>query len=514
MRQRWERKPGDRVIRVQRLPRYHLKRVLGVPGLWATAYGDLGSSIYYALGIVALVAMGATPIVLGIAGIVFVFNALTYAEGVAMLPESGGSSSFARHGFGELVGFISGWALMFNYVVTIAISAYTIPSYLGYFWEPMKTSALLGTATSMGVVFSLMSLNVLGVRESSLLSLTMAVLDVATQIFLVALGLVFLFSPHLISLNITMHWPTTANFFFGIAVAAIAYTGVETISQLAEETRRPQVRGPRALILTMFTVLLIYAGISLVAFSVMSPEELSRDWARDPIAGIANYLPAQLALKTPADPALSILYTWFVGGLSRFLPLLVAVLAPTILLIATNAGILGISRISHSLAEHRELPSLFGHIHHRFQTPYVAIVLFCGMAILVLLPGLFFPNIFILLGGLYAFGSLLVFALAHASILSLRLREPGRPRPFKLGWNVHLMGRQFPIVALLGLLSTVSIWVLLLIHQPHTRWLGFAWMALGMIIYMVYRHQAHLPILGMVRRLRGAPASPSSPKDQ
>ena len=129
----WHPKPGDRVVRPRRIRRFRLRRVLGVAALFSTGYGNVGSSIYYALGIVALVAMGATPIALGIAGILFIFTALTYAEGTAMLPEAGGSASFARHGFNDTTGFIAGWALMLSYIVTISISAYTIPPYLGFF---------------------------------------------------------------------------------------------------------------------------------------------------------------------------------------------------------------------------------------------------------------------------------------------------------------------------------------------------------------------------------------------
>src|SRR3989304_8733084 len=144
----WQPKPGDKVFHPQREKKYRLRRVLGVPAVFSTGYGNVGSSIYYALGIVALVALGATPIALGIAGILFIFTALTYAEGTAARPEAGGSATFARHGFNDLAGFTAGWALMLSYIVTISISAYTIPPYLGYFWAPFKESPLIGTAFS------------------------------------------------------------------------------------------------------------------------------------------------------------------------------------------------------------------------------------------------------------------------------------------------------------------------------------------------------------------------------
>ena len=148
MRNDWQPKLGDRVFRPRRIRRYRLRRVLGVAAIFSAGYGNVGSSIYYALGIVAMVAIGATPVALGLAGILFIFTALTYADGSAMFPEAGGSASFARRGFNDAVGFTAGWALMLSYIVTIAISAFTIPPYLGFFWEPFKTSPTIGTATT------------------------------------------------------------------------------------------------------------------------------------------------------------------------------------------------------------------------------------------------------------------------------------------------------------------------------------------------------------------------------
>src|SRR4030043_5382 len=170
----WRPKLGDRIFRPYRIKPFHLKRVLGVPALFSAGYGDVGSSIYYALGIVAIVALGATPIVLAIAGLIYIFNALTYAEGGAMIPEAGGSSSFARHGINDFVGFIAGWALMLSYIVTMAISAYTVPPYLAYFW-PVLNEPSVGTVTAIGIVGFLMIINVLGVRESSRLNIVFIV---------------------------------------------------------------------------------------------------------------------------------------------------------------------------------------------------------------------------------------------------------------------------------------------------------------------------------------------------
>jgi APA family basic amino acid/polyamine antiporter len=460
--------------------------------LFSTAYGDVGSSIYYALGLVALVALGATPIVLGIAGIFFVFTALTYAEGTAMFPEAGGSASFARHGLNDLMGFIAGWALMFGYIVTIAISAYTIPSYLGHFWQPLKESPIIHTGASMGIVFLLMVINTIGVRESSRLNISLAILDIVTQLLIVVLALLILFNPVVFWERVTSYWPTTPNLIFGVAIAAIAFTGLETVSQMAEETRRPQVRAPRALVLMTIVVLVIFGGISISAFSAMTPSELGSQWATDPVAGIAHGLsiaivPDELAKGWFSEPAHQVIVTWALGGLRDLLPVLVALLAGTILFIATNAGLLGISRLAFSLGRFQLIPPFLSRVHPGFKTPFVSIIVFTLIALLIQTPGFFGPDVFKNLGGLYAFGSMLSFALAHVSILALRIRKPDLPRPFKLGWNIRINNRDLPVTTILGLLGTSVIWIIVVIMQPYSRWVGFGWMFVGLGTYFLFR---------------------------
>jgi len=451
--------------------------VLGVAALYSAGYGNVGSSIYYALGIVALVALGATPIVLFAAGILFVFTALSYSEGATMFPEAGGSASFARHGVNEHVGFAAGWALLLSYIVTISISAFTISPYLGYFWEPLKTDPWIGTLFSIGIVLMLMVINIIGVRETAFINIGAAVMDVAVQTMLVIIGIVLLLSPGVIEFSVSRltdsmfgegNWPSTSNLVFGVALAALAYTGVETVSQMSEETRRPQVRVPIAMILMMFTVLVMFSGISVVALSSMAPSELAGEWARDPVAGIANAFP----------------FPWLRG---IFEPL-VAVLAATILLIATNAGLMGISRLAFSMGSYRQLPSAFHRVHAKFRTPYVSIIVFSGIAILILVPGLFrgdINEIFADLGGLYTFGSLLAFAFAHASILALRVRRPDMVRAFKLRGNLRIRGRELPVTAIIGLVATLAIWVVIITVQEYSRWTGLGWMAFGLGVYAV-----------------------------
>jgi APA family basic amino acid/polyamine antiporter len=494
----WHPKLGDKFIRRPRIKAHPLRRVLGIPGLFSAGYGNVGSSIYYALGIIALVAMGATPIVLAAAGILFIFTALTYAEGTAMFPEAGGSSSFARHGFNDSIGFISGWALMLSYIVTIAISAFVIPPYLGHFWPILKESAVAGTTVSMGIIFFLMVVNVIGIRESSFVNVAAAVFDLLVQLLIICLGLLIVFNFDVLVNNIRFYWPSWENLVLGIALAAIAYTGVETMSQMAEETKRPAIRVPRALILMIITVLILFSGVSTVGLSAMTPQELASSWATDPVAGIAHSIssaitPQEIASRFSSQTEVVIVLSWVFDGVRNILPSLVAVLAASILFIATNAGLMGISRLAFSLGRYQLIPPALGRIHQRFKTPYISIIIFASVALAIIIPGFFAAGVFVELGVLYAFGSLLSFSIAHASILNLRIKNPDLPRPFKLGWSIRFKQRELPVTAILGLVGTAVVWLVVILTQPYSRWVGLGWMALGLCIYLLFRWRRRLP---------------------
>jgi len=277
------------------------------------------------------------------------------------------------------------------------------------------------------------------------------------------------------------YWPSPTQLVYGIAIAAVAYTGVETVSQLAEETKQPEMRVPRALVLMLVTVLIMFSGISVAAFSAMTPATLATTWARDPVAGIANSLPVE----------------W----LRNILTPLVAILASTILLIATNAGLLGVSRLAFSMSTHQHLPPLFIRIHPKFRTPYASIITAASVAVALMVPGLFGSGIFVDLGGLYTFGSLLAFTLAHASILALRWRRPDFPRPFRLRPNLSIGRRRLPLTALLGFLATGTVWLVLISVQPFSRWVGLSWLAFGVVLYIVYRLQNRLSLLEPAKKV-------------
>ncbi len=262
----------------RRRQQHGLERVLGTPALFATAYGNVGSSIYYALGLVAGIALGLTPLVFVISGLIFAATAATYAEGTVRYPEAGGSSSFARHAFNEVVSFGAAWAQMLNYVITIAISAFFVPHYLSIFWEPLNTNPWDIVAGSLVIVL-LVGINIVGIKEAARLNILLAVVDFATQILLVVLGFVLVFNPHIV-FSANIHWgvaPTWSAFFLAIPIAMIAYTGIETVSNLAEEARDPPKDIPRSIGLVAVAVFAIYFTLPLVALSAHAGREGRRD---------------------------------------------------------------------------------------------------------------------------------------------------------------------------------------------------------------------------------------------
>ena len=461
-----------------------LERVLGTPALFATAYGNVGSSIYYALGLTAVYALGLTPLVFVLAGIVFAATAATYAEGTARFPEAGGSASFSRHAFDELVSFVAGWAQMLVYVVTVAVSAFFVPHYLSIFWEPLRTNPwdIVGGVI---VIVVLVALNVVGVQEAARLSISLAVVDFATQILLVAIGFALVFSPETLVENV--HWgvaPTWSNLAISIPVAMLAYTGVETVSNLAGEARDPVRTVPNSYKLVAGAVFAIYLTLPLVALSAL------------PVERIDGELTTRLALPPEEggyanDPILGVVQNIGLEGLALdAAEIYVGILAATILFIATNAGVIGASRITYSMASYRQLPEALRRLHPRFKTPWLSLVLFAGIApILVILPG----NVNFV-GTLYSLGATLSFTVAHASIVRVRMLDrddadiPYRARP-----NVSFGGVAWPLFAILGGIATGISFLVLVVQNPATRWAGLGWMALGLVGYVVYRRR-HLRV--------------------
>ncbi len=455
-----------------------LERVLGTGALFSTAYGNVGSSIYYALGLVAVFALGMTPIVFLIAGLIFMATAATYTEATTMYPEAGGSSSFARRAFNEFWSSLTAWGQMLNYIITVSISAFFLPHYLGILWEPLLTSPgdiIVGIA----VVVVLAALNIRGSKEAAGLNVVLAVADFLTQVALVVLGIVLVLSPERLVENVEFGTaPTVSNFLIAIPVGMVAFTGIDTISNMAEEAKDYGRTIPRAMKGVVIAVMTISLTLPAVALSAMPVEDGRTLLALGPEeGGFAD------------NPVLGVVKNLGLGSLQPVAEVYVGLLAATILFVATNAGLIGLSRLSYSMGQYRQLPEQIRQLHPRFRTPYVAIIVFGLVACLTMLPGQAE-----LLGTVYAFGAMLAFTVAHLSVIALRIKEPERERPFRGPGNVRIGGIDWPLFAVLGGLGTGAAFVAVTVLNRETLVIGGIWLTIGAVTYVVYRRRQGLPL--------------------
>ena len=467
----------------RRRQHHGLERVLGAPALFATAYGNVGSSIYYALGLTAGIALGLTPIVFIISGIIFAATAATYAEGTVRYPEAGGSSSFARHAFNELVSFGAAWAQMLNYVITVAISVIFVPHYLSIFWEPLRTNPW-DIIVGIGLTWLLVGINIVGIKEAANLNIVLAVVDFATQLLLVTLGFFLIFHPHVLRANIHLgRAPSWSAFLLAIPVAMIAYTGIETVSNLSEEARDPARSIPRSISWVAIAVFAIYFTLPWIALSAM------------PVVQEGGHYVTALGQSPPHgfknDPVLGLVENLNLhGAVLSAAKVYVGILAATILFIATNAGVIGASRITYAMATHRQLPEVFRRLHPKLKTPWLSLIVF----------GAFGPSIFVLsgkvdfLGRMYAFGAMLSFTIAHLAVIRLRMKAGESELEWRAGPNLRIRGVSWPLFAVFGALGTGIAWLVVVEQDAPTRYAGFAWLAVGFIFYPLYRRRLRLPL--------------------
>ncbi|HZT90603.1 MAG TPA: universal stress protein [Gaiellaceae bacterium] len=460
-----------------------LERVLGAPALFATAYGNVGSSIYYALGLTAGIALGLTPLVFIISGLIFAATAATYAEGTVRYPEAGGSSSFARHAFNELVSFGAAWAQMLNYVITVAISVIFVPHYLSIFYGPLKTTPW-DVIVGIALTWLLVGINIVGIKEAARLNIGLAVIDFTTQLLLVSLGFALIFHPHVLRANVHFGTaPTWSAFLLAVPVAMIAYTGIETVSNLSEEARDPVRSIPRSISWVAVAVFAIYFTLPWVALSAMPVVKHGAHYVttlgQNPPHGFKN------------DPVLGLVDNLGLhGALLQAARVYVGLLAATILFIATNAGVIGASRITYAMSSHRQLPEVFRRLHPKLKTPWLALIVFGAIG----------PTIFLLsgqvdfLGRMYAFGAMLSFTIAHVAVTALRIKQRDEELQWRAWPNIRIRGVHWPLFAIFGGIGTAAAWLVVIEQDAPTRYAGFAWLAAGFVFYPLYRRRLGLPL--------------------
>jgi basic amino acid/polyamine antiporter, APA family len=451
----------------RKLPR--LQRVLDAPALFSIAYGEIASSIYFALGIIALHALGLTPGVLLATGLLFLVVAMSYAEGTAAIRETGGAATFVRIAFNDLWGFITGWVLFLDYLIVIALSALFMPHYLaGAFFTKIHRpwDVVVGCFLIAGIA----AVRLIHRTRLHRWALIVALIDLATQLLIVVLGMALLFSPDALSAGTSIgEHPSWHSIAFAIPLAMLAYTGLETVANLAEETRRPGRDLPRSLFGAIGLVVVLYMAVAVVALSAFPAERgtlLGSNWIRAPLVGVASEIRAQVPAVI-GDP----------------LQVFVGLSGALILLTAATTSISGFGRLAYSLGEHGQLPRKFGLLRKRTLVSPQSIVAAAAISIGLLAGTAVLPHPVLFLASLFSFGVLLAFTAAQLAVIKLRFSEPERRRPYRVPLNI---GR-VPLPSVVGAVLTFAVWIVALATHEGARYAGPAWLAVGLVIYVTVR---------------------------
>jgi APA family basic amino acid/polyamine antiporter len=480
-----------------------LRRSVTPWGSYSWGYADVGADIFVALGLVIGVAGGASNVAFLFAGLVYVCVGLAYTELAAAYPVAGGGQYFVMRGLGDFLGFMAGWAVLLDFTIDITLFAWGCVGYLSHLPLLQILDAtfhpLLHFWVVLALIVGLAVLNVIGVRESTAFNGFVSALDVFSEMLILFLGFLFTFRPELLVHSMQTGWPNTFQLMNGISLAIISFVGLESISHAAEETHRPASIIPRTSIALILTILIFALAYSNLALG-MQP------WYPVPVdaAGHAQQFWHFLGQTQNQDKAVAVMasnipFFGIVAGVY------VPIFGATLLLISSNSGVFGSSRIAYSMSQFQLLPSLFKRVHRKFKTPVISIVVFCGVAAIELvfaaLQGSFGYEF---LGDLYAFGAAASYTLVFIALIALRMNDPLTPRKFLIPLNLRIKFRgervQFPLVAVMGFIGIFAILIFVLLTHHIGRIAGPSWLLVGVIVYAIYRVRKRLPLFGSVPR--------------
>ena len=468
-----------------------LARVLGADSLASVAYGEIGSSIYFALGVVALYALGATPWVLLFVGALFLLVAVSYAEGTAAIPETGGAATFVRRAFNDPAGFITGWALFLDYLIVIALAGLFVPHYLGTAvgWDAI-------TDSPWDIVFGVLAiLGVAGIRlvrraRMYTAAIFIAVLAFLSHILLIGLGFAFLLTSEGFGKGIDLGTaPTWHALVFSLSLAMLAFTGLETVSNLAAEAREPGKALPRSLFAGIGAVVIVSFAIAAIGLSAYPPHpdpagpdgwatDLGTTWIRAPIVGISEAFGGSLP-----DAAVDTIKV-FLG-----------VTGAIILISAIATSLSGAGRLAYSLGQRAMLPRSFGRLNQRTFIAPASIVSGAAIAAALLVIAELVGKEVTFLASLYSFGALIAFTAAQLAVIRLRFTEPDLARPYRVPGNIRVRGVAVPIAALVGAPLTFALWIAALYTHDAARIAGPVWLVLGAILFVAVRRSRHEALL-------------------
>ncbi|MDD5337428.1 MAG: APC family permease [Candidatus ainarchaeum sp.] len=432
-----------------------LKRELGLLGSFSMGFADVGADIFLALGLIAAYAGGSMPFAILIAAGVYVLTGLAYAELASSIPVAGGASVYGERAFGKFVGFIGGWGLMLDYTLDIALFAVAAAGYLSFFFPVIRT--VLPVASSM-LILALVLVNLFGIRESSFVNSMLTLGTIALVVALLIIGLTtFNLQMFLSGIKPIEVSPGIHDFLYSITLAMVAFIGIESISQGAEETRDPEKTLPRAHISAVTTVVVFALAISVLALGIIPPQALAQR-PDNPIVALALALP-----------------------FANVLVPIVALIGFAICFVSANTGIIGVSRVTYSMSNHGLLTRRFQWVHPLFRTPWVTILVFSAIAMVLAYVGdMFF------LGEPYAFGALTAYLIANLALIKLRFTEPGLVRPFRMPLNIQWKDRQVPLLAIVGVVGCAAMLFLVAWLHESGRNFALAWFAVGILSFFLY----------------------------
>ena len=453
---------------MQRKRGQSLRRDIGILGNFAFAYGDVAEGIYFTLGIVLLYADAAASYAYLFATIAYVLTAVCYAELSSSYHQAGGAFIFANRAFGRTIAFMAAWALLLDYLVTTSISAVAAVGYMGYFFPVLSTVASLLTVL---VIAGLLAINIVGIAESARLSYLLVLFDLIGEACVLTIGFVFSYHP---AINAAPHigiTPTYPNFLYAVTIAMSSYLGIEVVSQSSGETKYAGKNIPRAIFLISGAVVAATLAYSTLALGVVPYQTFKSS----PTA--INYPVSFIASRLP--------FGWILGGLT-------AILGITVLIVAANAGIVGISRITYAMSEEGVIPKIFSRLHRKYKTPFVSILVFSVVSMGIVIA---FSAQLSILAEMYNFGALIAYMIVGLSLITLRNKEKNLVRPFKAPWSVRVRrgnkeggGGEYeiPVFAAGCFVADLIIWVLVVILHPIGREVGTVWIILGLLVYYLY----------------------------
>ena len=463
--------------------RHELRRAVTIWGSYAWGYADVGADIYVALGLVVGAAMGAANIAFAFAGIVYVCIGLAYTELASAYPVAGGGQFFVTRALGDFMGFIAGWAVVLDFTIDISLFAWISIGYLSVLIPWLSAHHGWYFAAVLAMTAFLTTINVMGVKHSSRINEVVAALDVVNETLILVCGFVFAWDPMMLVHNMQSHWPTTGNLLLGISLAIISFVGLESISQAAEETYRPSSVMPRTSMALILTILLFALSFSNLVLGM--PDVHTAAGATPMFSFLGN--------AQNNDKAVAVLATYipYLGWLFKlYVPLLGALL----IMISSNSGVYGASRIAYSMGNFNLLPSVFKRTNAKTKTPVFSILFFAGVALVELVAAFLQGDQALnFLADLYAFGAALSYTLVFVALIVLRFSDSAAPRPYKMPWSLPMtvngVKGSLSVVSVVGLLGIGSILVFTLLTHPIGRIAGPAWVVCGALFYVLYRRR-------------------------